>query len=69
MKKVLVSIVIEEYEHAKDDPVTKIVEPSIGIKIKYRGKNIGYPFICSDLEPMNEVPRLVKECLEAVKKQ
>lgn len=69
MKKVLVTIVIEEYEHTEDDPIARVTEPSVGIKIKYREKHIGYPFICSDDDPMDAVPELVRECIEAVRKQ
>ena len=66
MKKILVNITIEEHETIEGDPIENIVVPSIGIKVKYRDKLMGYPFICSDIEPINSVPELVKECLEVV---
>ena len=64
MKKYLIKIDIKEYERDIDDPIREVVDYSIGLKLKFRGKEYGIPLICSDSDKLSAIPQYVEAFLE-----
>ena len=69
MKKYLINVDIKElHDKGSKDPVRKISEESLFIKVKYKGVTFGDGYICSDDEPLlvaaSYLDEIIKELLE-----